>query len=114
MHRGLRCCRHSCRDQRQGPQYPYPFLLLNHRRPYDAGRRGGPFHKDPSSSASRIARTLAAIARAGAYQGVIDPRRLIFIDETWTKNDRTRLRGWAPRGERLVEKVPQGKWKTAT
>ena len=22
--------------------------------------------------------------------------------------------GWAPRGERLVDKVPQGKWKTAT
>jgi hypothetical protein len=26
----------------------------------------------------------------------------------------TRLRGWAPRGERLVDKVPQGKWKTVT
>src|ERR1700732_3231180 len=26
----------------------------------------------------------------------------------------TRLRGWAPRGERLVDKVPHGKWKTAT
>ena len=26
----------------------------------------------------------------------------------------TRLRGWAPRRERLVDKVPQGKWKTAT
>jgi hypothetical protein len=26
----------------------------------------------------------------------------------------TRLRGWAPRGERLADKVPQGKWKTAT
>ena len=26
----------------------------------------------------------------------------------------TRRRGWAPRGERLVDKVPQGKWKTAT
>jgi transposase len=26
----------------------------------------------------------------------------------------TRLYGWAPRGERLVAKVPQGKWKTAT
>ena len=26
----------------------------------------------------------------------------------------TRLRGWAPRGERLVDKVPQGKGKTAT
>jgi hypothetical protein len=26
----------------------------------------------------------------------------------------TRLRGSAPKGERLIDKVPQGKWKTAT
>jgi putative transposase len=26
----------------------------------------------------------------------------------------TRLRGWAPRGRRLVAKVPHGHWKTAT
>jgi len=26
----------------------------------------------------------------------------------------TRLYGWAPRGERLVDKVPHGHWKTAT
>ena len=26
----------------------------------------------------------------------------------------TRFRGWAPRGERLVDKVPHGHWKTAT
>ena len=26
----------------------------------------------------------------------------------------TRLRGWAPKGERLVDKVPHGSWKTAT
>jgi putative transposase len=26
----------------------------------------------------------------------------------------TGLRGWAPKGERLVDKVPQGRWKTAT
>ena len=26
----------------------------------------------------------------------------------------TRLCGWAPRGERLVDKVPHGRWKTAT
>jgi hypothetical protein len=42
------------------------------------------------------------------YQGFIDPRRLVFIDETWTKTNMTRLRGWAPRGERLVVKVPHG------
>ena len=26
----------------------------------------------------------------------------------------TRLRGWAPRGRRLVAKVPQGRWRTLT
>jgi transposase len=26
----------------------------------------------------------------------------------------TRLRGWAPKGQRLIDKVPQGRWKTAT
>ena len=26
----------------------------------------------------------------------------------------TRRRGWAPKGERLVDKVPHGRWKTAT
>ena len=26
----------------------------------------------------------------------------------------TRLRGWAPRGKRLVAKIPHGHWKTAT
>ena len=38
----------------------------------------------------------------------------MFIDETWTKTNMTRLRGWAPKGERLVDKVPHGRWKTAT
>jgi hypothetical protein len=39
---------------------------------------------------------------------------LVFIDETWTKTNMTRLRGWAPKGQRLVDKVPHGRWKTAT
>jgi transposase len=38
----------------------------------------------------------------------------VFIDETWTKTNMTRLRGWAPKGERLVDKVPYARWKTAT
>jgi putative transposase len=38
------------------------------------------------------------------YQGLIDPARLVFIDETWTKTNMTRLYGWAKRGKRLVDK----------
>ena len=39
---------------------------------------------------------------------------MIFIDETWAKTNMTRLRGRAPRGERLVDKTPHGHWKTTT
>jgi transposase len=39
---------------------------------------------------------------------------LIFVDETWSKTNMTRLRGRAPVGERLIEKVPHGRWKTTT
>jgi hypothetical protein len=48
------------------------------------------------------------------HQGQVDPSRLVFIDETWTKTNMTRLRGWAPRGRRLIAKIPHGHWKTAT
>ncbi|HTV33801.1 MAG TPA: IS630 family transposase [Methylocella sp.] len=48
------------------------------------------------------------------YQRRIDPARLVFIDETWAKTNMTRLYGWAPRGKRLIDKVPHGHWNTAT
>jgi putative transposase len=34
------------------------------------------------------------------YQNRIDPARLVFIDETWTKTNMAPLRGWAPCGQR--------------
>lgn len=48
------------------------------------------------------------------HQQRVDPSRLVFIDETWTKTNMTRLYGWAKRGSRLVDKVPHGRWKTST
>ena len=48
------------------------------------------------------------------YRHRIDPCRLVFIDETWTKTNMAPLRGWAPCGERLIAKVPHGRWKTTT
>ena len=39
---------------------------------------------------------------------------MVFIDETWTKTNMAPLRGWAPRGKRLVAKVPHRRWKTTT
>lgn len=43
-----------------------------------------------------------------------DAGRLIFIDETWVKTNMSRLRGRAPIGERLIEKIPYGHWQTTT
>ncbi len=42
------------------------------------------------------------------------PERVVFIDETSVKTNLTRLRGWAPRGDRLVMDVPFGSWGTQT
>ena len=47
-------------------------------------------------------------------QGGFDPRRLIFIDETWAKTNMTRTRGWCGVGQRLVARVPHGHWQTTT
>ncbi len=45
---------------------------------------------------------------------MIDSRRLVWIDETALRTDMTRLRGRAPAGQRLVEAVPNARWKTCT
>ena len=48
------------------------------------------------------------------YQGRLDPRRLVFIDETWAKTNMTRRHGHCARGVRLVAKVLHGRWRTLT
>jgi putative transposase len=53
-------------------------------------------------------------AQWATYQNRIDPSRLVFIDETWTKTNMAPLRGWAPLGQRIKAKVPHGHWKTMT
>jgi transposase len=47
-------------------------------------------------------------------QAGLDPSELVFIDETWARTNMTRLRGRAPVGERLVDKVPHGHWTATT
>src|SRR6266487_2069017 len=41
-------------------------------------------------------------------QGMFDPARLVFIDETWTNTSMVRLRGRCPRGKRLIGYAPHG------
>ena len=45
---------------------------------------------------------------------MFDPARLVFLDETATSTNMVRLRGRCPRGERLIDHVPHGHWKTIT
>src|ERR1700676_4294956 len=47
-------------------------------------------------------------------QASLMARRLVFIDETATTTNMTRLRGRAPKGERLIGKTPHGHRKTTT
>lgn len=44
----------------------------------------------------------------------LDPKKLVFIDETGANTKMTRRYGRAPRGQRLVDAVPHGHWKTTT
>jgi transposase len=47
-------------------------------------------------------------------QGLLDSTKLVFIDETSVNTNMVRLYGRCPCGERLVDHVPLGQWKTMT
>jgi transposase len=49
-----------------------------------------------------------------ANQPLLDPTKLVFLDETGTSTKMTRRAGRSRRGERLVYRVPFGHWKTIT
>ncbi len=65
-----------------------------------------------------LERARAAIARRRqrwrSWQANLDPRRLVFIDETWIKTNMAPLRGWGPKGERVRGFTPHGHWRTLT
>lgn len=44
----------------------------------------------------------------------LEPHRFVFIDETSTKTNMTRLYGRSPKGKRLEADAPYGHWKTQT
>jgi transposase len=47
-------------------------------------------------------------------QGLLDPAKLVFLDETAVTTSMLRLRGRGPRGMRVIGRVPLGSWKTIT
>ena len=44
----------------------------------------------------------------------LDPRHLVFLDETGTATNMARRRGRCRRGSRLIGRLPHGHWKTTT
>ena len=55
-----------------------------------------------------------ARARWKAGQASLDPRKLVFVDETGTNTKMARVYGRCRKGQRLIGKVPFGHWKTTT
>ncbi len=49
-----------------------------------------------------------------AGQASLDPRRLVFIDETGTNTKMVRAYGRCAKGQRLIGRQPFGHWKTTT
>jgi transposase len=47
-------------------------------------------------------------------QGLLDPAKLVFIDETSVNTNMVRLYGRGPSGVRLVDHAPFGQWETLT
>ncbi len=44
----------------------------------------------------------------------LDPSRLVLLDETWATTNMARRYGRAPRGQRALDAVPHGRWRTTT
>jgi transposase len=85
------------------------------RTVYDA-RQAWPAAQKKTLRAAEQDRPDVAAARAAwqANQPGLDPARLIFIDETWTKTNMVRAYGRCRRGVRLLAAVPHGHWMTST
>jgi hypothetical protein len=76
--------------------------------------RGLSFKKKRSSRRTAAPQDRRRRAQWKKYQGRLDPRHLVFIDETWAKTNMAPLRGWAARGQRLIGRAPFGHWNTMT
>ena len=77
-------------------------------------RHGLTFKKKSAGGRAKASRRGSGAPSLLREQGLLDPARLVFIDETAVTTNMVRLNGWKARGERLVDDVPMGKWETLT
>src|SRR6202040_3692975 len=101
--------RNGCRTA-QATDQNQPQLALAFSRPTQ--------HHAQKKVLQAAERQRADVARARRRwireQGMLDPARLVFIDETAVSTNMVRLRGRAPRGVRVIGAVPLGRWETIT
>ena len=73
-------------------------------------------YKKKTLRASEQQRPDVAAAREAwsETQKSLDPRRLVFIDETWASTNMAPRYGRCEKGKRLIAHVPFGHWKTTT
>ena len=62
----------------------------------------------------QILHTNSTHQRAGSPAIAGMPERVVFMNQTAVKTNLTRLRGWAPQGERLTVDAPFETWGTQT
>jgi transposase len=75
---------------------------------------GSPSKKSLHATEQGRPDVVAARRRFIVRQPALDPKHLIFLDETSATTKMTRTHGRCLRGQRLLEPVPHGHWKTST
>ena len=89
--------------------------MLSAHHPLCAGEDGADIYKKTLRASEQDRPDIARARRAWRRRQLgFDPARLIFLDESGAKTNLTRLRGRAPRGERVHASSPQGHWHTTT
>lgn len=78
------------------------------------GARGCALRKTPFALEQARVDIARRRQRWRSFQAALDPRRLVFIDETWIKANMAPLRGWGAKGQRLRGFAPHGHWRTLT
>ena len=72
-------------------------------------------YKKACAPPSKIGLTSPKLERHGvSQQPELPAEQLVFIDETWAKDNMTRLYGRCPSGQRLIDKIPLARWQTTT
>jgi transposase len=76
--------------------------------------KGSPSKKTVHAAEQERPDVAEARAAWKAGQALLDPAKLVFIDETGTSTKMARRYGRAKRGKRVIGQVPWGHWKTVT